>query len=95
MNHEPAGAIGTSVTGILLGIFLVLKAAGVGVTADLEAGITALVLTLCAVPAISGWVTRFFVFSPASAKRIQNRAYNAGVPPTQPKPELPSPPADA
>lgn len=94
MNREPAGTIGTSVTGILLGIFLVLKAAGVGVTADLEAGITALVLALCAVPAVSGWVTRFFVFSPASARRIQTDAYVAGRPPVEPKPELP-PPADA
>lgn len=89
MNHEPAGAIGTSVTGILLGIFLVLKAAGVGVTADLEAGITALVLALCAVPAISGWVTRFFVWSQNSVQEVAETAAQTGKVPASVKQQNP------
>lgn len=71
---EPAVAIGTSISGILSGVFLALKAFDVPITDDMSSSLTSLVLALCAVPAISGWLTRFFVYSPASAQKIANEA---------------------
>lgn len=90
---EPAIGIGGSITAVLFAVFAVLKASGVPVTEDMSAGLNALTLALCAVPAISGFITRFFVYSPNSVESIANTQYNAGVPPTEPQPDVP-PPAD-
>lgn len=91
-KHEPAVGIGGSITAILYAVFAILKAADIGVTAEMTDGITALVLALCAVPAVGGFITRFFVYAPATVATIQNQAYVAGTPPTGPKPDLPEPP---
>jgi hypothetical protein len=90
-KHEPAAGIGGSITAILYALFMVLKAADVGVTDEMTDGITALVLALCAVPAIGGFITRFFVYAPATVEKIAERQYTAGTPPTEPQPEIPPP----
>jgi hypothetical protein len=77
MNREPAVSIGGSITAILYAAYAILKASGVEVTEDMTDGITALVLALCAVPAIGGLVTRFFVFSPATTEELVDEAYAA------------------
>lgn len=92
-KHEPAVGIGATLTAVLYGLYAVLRASGVGVTDDMTEGINALVLALCAVPAVSGAITRFFVYAPASVEKIQTAAYVAGTPPTEAKPDLPTPPA--
>ncbi len=92
-QKEPAVGIGGSLSAILFASFGILKASGIDLTEDMTNGITALVLALCAVPAIGGFVTRFFVYSPFTTDRLTQEAYIAGKPPTAPKPDLPSPPA--
>ncbi len=94
MNSEPAFSIGGSVSAVLYAAFLILKASGVGVTDEMTNGINALVAALCAIPAVAGFATRFFVYSPNSVKGIAADHYEAGVPPTEPPPDIP-PPADA
>jgi hypothetical protein len=44
-------------------------------------------------PVVLAMVARQFVYSPRSVEKIQEKAYAAGTPPVEPKPELP-PPAD-
>jgi len=91
IQNEPAVGIGASLSAALYAIFLILKASGVDVTDDMTNGINALIVALCAIPAVGGFLTRFFVYSPNSVEKIANTQYNAGVPPTEPQPELPPP----
>ena len=94
MNKEPSIGIGASLSAVLFAVFAILKASGVNVTDDMTTGINALILSLCAIPAVSGVITRFFVYSPNSVETIAADQYNAGVPPTEPQPSVP-PPAKA
>jgi len=91
MNKEPSIGIGASLSAVLFAVFAILKASGVNVTDDMTTGINALILSLCAIPAVSGIITRFFVYSPNSVEVIANTQYNAGIPPTEPQPEVPPP----
>ena len=91
MKREPAVSIGATVSAILFALFAILKASGVGMTDELTTGINALVTALCAVPAVSGFLTRFFVYAPASVEKIADTQYQAGVPPTEPQPGIPRP----
>lgn len=70
LGSEPAATIGVSISAVLVALFAVLRAFGVGVTDEMSDSITALVVALCAVPAVSGWLTRFFVYSPRSVQRL-------------------------
>lgn len=78
MSKEPAVSIGTSITGVLAALFIVLRASGIGVTQDMSDGLTALVLALCAIPAISGLLTRMFVWSPNSVQKEVDKAALTG-----------------
>jgi len=83
MNKEPAGTIGTTISGILAALFGILNASGATVTDEMSGSITALVLGLIAVPAIAGWLTRFFVWSPESVKTITKEAAATGTVPAR------------
>lgn len=89
LAEEPAGAVGTAITTILAGIWLILKALGVDIADDLPMAVEFLVGGLLMVPAISGWLTRFFVVSPAGATKAVNAAAEHGsaaaVDPMKPK----------
>ncbi len=91
LQKEPAVSIGATITAILLAVYAILRASGVSVTDEMTNGINALVLSLCAIPAVSGVLTRFFVYSPNSVERIADKQYEAGVPPTTPQPDVPPP----
>lgn len=78
LAKEPAGTIGTAITTILAGVWLVLKALGVDIADDLPTAIDFLVGGLLMVPAITGWLTRFFVVSPASAVDAANKSAQTG-----------------
>ena len=80
LSKEPAMSIGASITAVLIALFAVLRAFGVGVTDDMSSSITALVVALCAVPAVSGFLTRFFVVSPDTARQATETAAQTGVP---------------
>jgi hypothetical protein len=91
MQTQPAIAIGGALSAVLYAVFAILKAAGVEVTDEMTDGINALILALCAIPAVAGVITRFFVFAPASVVQEANKQYTAGLPPTDPQPETPDP----
>lgn len=78
LRKEPAGTIGTAITAILTGVWLVLKASGVEIAEDLPTAINALIAGLLMVPAITGWLTRFFVVSPANARKAVDKAAATG-----------------
>ncbi len=86
LNTEPATTIGGSITAVLIALFAVLRAFGVGITDDMSEGLTALVLALCAIPAVSGFLTRFFVVSPETAVKATNQSAKTGnaIDPMQP-----------
>ncbi len=90
-RKEPAVGIGASITAILYAVYAILRVSGVEVTDDMARSVETLVLALCAIPAVSGFLTRFFVFSPNSADRIANGHYVAGTPSLGVQPKLPNP----
>ena len=78
MDREPAVALGTAMTAFLAAVFALLRAFNVAATAEMEAATTAFVVALLMFPAISGFLIRFFVFSPNSAAEIAQGTYNGG-----------------
>ncbi len=91
MKTEPSIGIGASLSAVLFAVFAILKASGVNVTDDMTNGINALIVALCAIPVVSGVITRFFVYSPNSVETIANTQYSAGLPPVEPQPDIPPP----
>lgn len=81
LGKEPAGTIGSSISFILLGLWMILKASGVDVTEDMSGAVDLIIYGLISVPAIGGWLTRFFVYSPATAQKEVNKAAATGVAP--------------
>ncbi len=71
-KKEPAVGIGASITAILYAVYALLRASGVEVTDEMTVAVDALVLALCAIPAVSSFVTRFFVYSPATVELMTN-----------------------
>lgn len=69
-RKEPAVGIGASISVILYAVYGILQASGIEVTEDMARGVEALVLALCAIPAVSGLLTRHFVFSPDTTDRL-------------------------
>ncbi len=90
MNREPA-VITAAITGLVTAIVGLLVAFNIDVSDAQRDAIVTTIATFSTVIVLVGPLIRNLVYSPDSAKRIQNRAYNAGVPPTQPKPDLPAP----
>ncbi len=88
-RKEPAVGIGASISAILYGVYAILRASGIEVTEDMVSGVNALMLALCAVPAVSGFLTRFFVSSPDTVGRIVHGEQPARTPPTNTRPETP------
>lgn len=89
MKSEPAVSIGTTISAVMLAVFAILKASGMGVTDEMTTGINALVTALCAVPAVSGALTRFFVYSPTTLARLTgNPGGNGGEVAAQGIPEV-------
>lgn len=78
MDKEPAVALGTAMTAFLAAIFALLRAFNIAATAEMEASVTALVVALLMFPAVSGFLIRFFVFSPQSAAEIAQGTYSGG-----------------
>lgn len=81
MQTEPAGTIGTTISGILLALFGILNASGANITDEMSGSITALVMGLIAIPAVAGWLTRFFVWAPENVQAVGDEAAATGQPP--------------
>jgi len=91
MNTEPARLI-ASITGGVAALITLLVAFGVDLTEDQKTAILGIVAV--AAPIIAGLFIRQNVYSPNSVETIAADQYNAGVPPTEPQPDIP-PPAEA
>lgn len=78
MNTEPAVALGTAVTAFLQAFFMLLQAFNVGATADMAQATTTLVQALLMFPLISGFLIRFFVFSPETYEDDVDNAFYVG-----------------
>jgi len=89
MKKEPLTIIGS--IGAAIGAFIVLmQSFGIPITAEQLDAIQNFVMV--AGPLVLMLIGRQFVWSPASAEKIKNEAYEAGLPPTEPNPEMPAPP---
>lgn len=73
IGKEPAGTIGSMISGVLIGLFGVLKVVGVDFADDLPMALNVFIAALLAIPAISGWVTRFFVYSPVTVEKMRRK----------------------
>lgn len=87
ISHEPAAGIGATVSGLLYAIWAILRASGVEITEDMQAGVEALILVLCGIPAVSGLLIRLWVTPTAKAEAKIDAAYHA-TPGQDPKPTL-------
>ena len=90
MNREPLAIIGT--IGSIIGAFIVLmQSFGIPITDAQSEAINNFVVI--AAPLIVTLIARQYVFSPNTTKNLTDEAYVAGLPPTEPKPDVPAPPA--
>lgn len=105
LNSEPSVSVGTFVSAILLGTWLILKSTGVNVTEDLRNGVEAIVYAFAAMPFVASFIIRWMVTPTGRAeKALDDQAANAQdaiekafvATPGQPKPVLNAspPPAD-
>ena len=91
MQKEPLAIVGT--IGSLIGAFLVMmQSFGIPITDAQSDAINNFVVI--AAPIIVALVGRQFVWSPNSVDNLTDRAYMAGLPPSDPKPEVPKPPME-
>ncbi|MDQ3540481.1 MAG: hypothetical protein M3440_07310 [Chloroflexota bacterium] len=80
MNTEPARLI-ASITGGVAALIALLVAFGVDLTEDQKTAILGIVAV--AAPIIAGLFIRQNVFSPASAQKLADTQYQAGLPPAE------------
>ena len=90
MQKEPLITVG-SIVAVVSAILVFLKSFGVDITEEQQDAIRNLVAVLA--PLVLAFVARQFVFSPNTVEGIRDEAYAAGIPPTEPKPDV-GPPAD-
>ncbi len=90
MNREPLITVG-SITAIIAAVLVFLKSMGVDISDGQQEAVRNLVAVLA--PIVLALVARQFVYSPNSVETITTEQYNAGVPPTEPQPEVPPPAA--
>lgn len=90
MQKEPA-VIVAAITGLVTAIIGLLVAFNINVTTEQRDAIVTTIASLATVIVLVGPIIRQFVYSPKSTRQIQDRAYVAGRPPVEPKPDLPPP----
>lgn len=88
LQKEPLLTVG-GIVAVVSAVLVFLKSFGVPITEDQQDAIQNLVAVLA--PVVLAFVARQFVYAPESVEKIQSDAYRAGVPPTDPKPEVPPP----
>ncbi len=90
MNTEPLVTTG-SIVAVIAAILVFLQQMGVDISDSQQDAIRNLVAVLA--PIVLAFVARQFVYSPNSVEGIANQQYAAGVPPTEPQPDVPPPAA--
>jgi multidrug resistance efflux pump len=88
MKTEPAQIIGW-LTGLAAAVIALLVAFGLDMDQTQQAAILGVVAVVA--PIIAGLIIRFNVYAPATVERIADKQYEAGVPPTEPQPDVPPP----
>jgi hypothetical protein len=71
---------------IVAAVLAALGSYGFGVTPEIKE-----LLVLVAPFVITAVIARFRVYAPDTVERIADQQYEAGTPPTEPQPEIPSP----
>jgi hypothetical protein len=90
LQREPLATVGTIVA--LIGAAIVLaQSFGVPISDDQKSALTDF-FTIAA-PLVVAMIGRGMVFAPRSVEELTTQAYEAGTPPTQPRPQVP-PPSD-
>lgn len=92
MNSQPVITI-TLITSFVSAVFAALVYAWPDVDPNLEKTINGLIIA--AWPLVTAAWTWHRVYAPTTVKRIADEQYKAGTPPTEPQPEIPTPPGDA
>jgi Mn2+/Fe2+ NRAMP family transporter len=90
MQKEPLLTVG-AITAIVSALLVFLQSMGVNITDDQQEAIRNLVAVLA--PIVLALVARQFVYAPATVEKIADQQYTAGVPPTEPQPDVPPPAA--
>jgi argininosuccinate lyase len=87
---EPSVIVGmlTSLATALIGLAV---AFGADITDDQQNAILGAIAAVVPIIFLMSVVIRQFVYSPKSAEKIADTQYAAGVPPTEPQPEIPPP----
>lgn len=88
MKTEPSVIIGI-ITALVAACINVAVAFGLNLTDDQQQAI--LGFTAVAAPLIAAVIIRFNVYAPATVEKISDQQYAAGVPPTEPQPDIPPP----
>lgn len=91
LEREPAITVAT-VTAFVTAIIGLLVAFGIDISTEQRDAIIGVIGPAFIVILAIGPIVRQFVYAPKTTERLVTDAYKAGTPPTQPKPEVPSPP---
>lgn len=92
MQKEPALTVAV-VVGFIGAVVTLLTAFNIDISEDQRNAIVGMVAPTFAFVVGVGAIVRQFVYAPKTVERIADAQYAAGVPPTEPQPEVP-PPAD-
>lgn len=85
MNKEPLAIIGS--IGAAIGAFIVMmQSFGIPIT-DAQLDAVQNFFTIAA-PLVLMLIGRQYVFSPSTTEKLTDEAYQAGVPPVEPKPDV-------
>ncbi len=88
IQSEPLLTVGV-ITAAVSAALVFAKTMGLNITNDQQEAIRNLVAVLA--PLILAGIARQLVFSPAGAQKVANIQYQAGLPPTEAQPDVPSP----
>jgi hypothetical protein len=89
-STEPAQIVGY-ITSAATAVIALLVAFGMDITKEQTAAILGVVAVVA--PIVAALVIRSKVYAPASVEKIAEEQYAAGVPPTEPQPDVPPPAA--
>lgn len=90
MQKEPALTVAV-VTGFVTALVALLTAFNIDISEDQRNAIVGMVGPTFLLIVGVGAIIRQFVFSPAGAQKLADDQYAAGLPPTEPQPDLPPP----
>jgi hypothetical protein len=81
MAKEPALATGGTISVALWATLAILRSYDIVIPEDVGRNVDILLNLIAGIPAVTGFITRYFVFSPASAQQDNNVAAVTGIAP--------------